>query len=597
MEKKKNNAVEKAENAGKNKQGKTPSTKKAVSSDKKSSVNKAKERERQFAEKRIRKAKEKEELKKQKLQKKAERQKLKEQKNKRKQIEKEERKEKQERLKRQRLARKENMKTKKAAERSRKSQEKMELKEKKAEQKRLKKAEKSHGKRTRQTHKKHSKGFGGWLAATISLSVAVLALSTALALEFLMPKDSEIMMSTSYEQSFYDAVEQVENMELNMSKYAVTKQSEAKQKYLMDLVVNSSLAENDLQNLPFSDQERYYSVKLVNQVGDYAKYINNKLIENKEITTDDESTFNALYQGVKDLNNALMEASKEMGNDFDFSTLADKDKDNVLTDKFTELQNLSASYPEMIYDGPFSDGIKGKEVKALKDEEVITQEQAQKLFTEYFESYNLKDVKSVGETGGLFECFNYAAKTDGMTLYAQITKKGGKLLMFDYNNKCKAENYDVDQCVEIALNFLNDNGYQGMQEVWTSLQDGVATINFAYKKGDVIYYPDMIKVKVCPDTGKVVGLEASAYLMNHSEREFDGLVIGSVKAREGVLDSIDVGATRLTLIPTKSGGEVLCYEFLGEKDGATYYVYINAKNGLQEQLFKVVEGTEGTLLR
>ena len=42
--------------------------------------------------------------------------------------------------------------------------------------------------------------------------------------------------------------------------------------------------------------------------------------------------------------------------------------------------------------------------------------------------------------------------------------------------------------------------------------------------------------------------------------------------------------------------EVLTYEISGEYAGATYYVYIDATDGKEIQIFRVIETTEGQLL-
>ena len=59
---------------------------------------------------------------------------------------------------------------------------------------------------------------------------------------------------------------------------------------------------------------------------------------------------------------------------------------------------------------------------------------------------------------------------------------------------------------------------------------------------------------------------------------------------------MEVNSIRLALVPIGTSAEKLCYEFAGEFDGSTYYVYIDAKSGRQVEMFKVIESTEGTLL-
>ena len=69
-----------------------------------------------------------------------------------------------------------------------------------------------------------------------------------------MPTETDGMLESTYQKSFYDTVEQVNNIDLNLSKVLATNDTGAMQKYLVDTAINSELAENDLQQLPLQVQ-------------------------------------------------------------------------------------------------------------------------------------------------------------------------------------------------------------------------------------------------------------------------------------------------------------------------------------------------------
>ena len=58
-----------------------------------------------------------------------------------------------------------------------------------------------------------------------------------------------------------------------------------------------------------------------------------------------------------------------------------------------------------------------------------------------------------------------------------------------------------------------------MANTYYAINNNVCVINFAYKKDDVTYYSDLIKVGVSMDNGKIVSLEAQGYLTNHIKRK------------------------------------------------------------------------------
>lgn len=185
-------------------------------------------------------------------------------------------------------------------------------------------------------------------------------------------------------------------METGLSKVLASGSSESQQKYLVDLAIDSELAENDLQRLPLQDETKHYTTKLINQIGDYSKYLNEKLANGGAVTAEEKESLRQLYQALSSLKDSLKNMSDQMGDDFDFNSLRDAGEGNLVYDGFTELENLSVNFPELIYDGPFSDGLSDREPKGLTGEE-ISEAVALDLFTKYFAAYNIGDAAIVGE--------------------------------------------------------------------------------------------------------------------------------------------------------------------------------------------------------
>ena len=129
-----------------------------------------------------------------------------------------------------------------------------------------KKQLKEQKEKNRSRRKDNRRGYGGWLAAVICLGISTIALATALTLTFLMPQEADLAMESVYSKSFYDTVEQVDNIDLNLSKVLASKDEGAIQTYLLDVAVNSELAESDLNQLPLQDESKFYTTKLINQI-------------------------------------------------------------------------------------------------------------------------------------------------------------------------------------------------------------------------------------------------------------------------------------------------------------------------------------------
>lgn len=431
----------------------------------------------------------------------------------------------------------------------------------------------------------------GYKAAVVGLSVATAVLSGALIATLAVPSENDMALESGYRKSFYETVSQVDNIDLNLSKILATKDEKATQEYLTDLAVNGELAENELQALPLADENKFNTTKLVNQIADFAKYANKKLINGERLSEEDYKTLKALYKANLNLKRALFKMNDSMEG-LNFSNIGENDE---LKGILAELENLSVEMPELIYDGPFSDGKDDAEVKGLSGK-TVTEQDARKVFIELFGDMGLKDLAFDGETNAGIECFNFSATANGDYLYAQISKTGGRLIMMAMSGSCNALNVERAEVFDIAEKFAKAAGITGLKPVWVNLANNVYTINFAAENDGVIIYPDLVKVRVCAETGNVIGYEAASYYMNHTERQIPAAAISESAARKRVLSGIKVESARLCVIPATEKTERLCYEFCGTLEGATYYVYIDAKTGRQVEMFKVVEGTEGTLL-
>lgn len=436
--------------------------------------------------------------------------------------------------------------------------------------------------------------YGGFISAIVVLSLSVLALSGVVASLYTNKAMKESVLETSYKRAFYESVTYVDNIDLNMAKTMASNDTLAEQKYLNDVIVNAELCENALSELPLQDESKFYTVKLINQVGDYSKYLVNKLIDGNLVSETEWKNFDTLRDGVLNLKETLQKVTDE--GDFSFKDI-DKE-DNVLLKNLNSLQNLSSDYPELIYDGPFSDGRLKKQPKGLTGAE-ISLETATKQFNNYFKDYGVSKISSVGDSSSQINAYTFSAITSKGELFAEISKKEGKLILFTLNETGNSAS-DVDGATERqyskALDFLDSVGVKKVKPVWSAVSGGYMTINLVSVDNGVIIYPDMIKVKLSLTDDTVVGYEAFGYYMSHVKRELPKVTVSEASAKSVLNPNFKVKSSRLVLIPTSEDTESLCYEFSALLGEDTYYIYISATTCRQVEMFKVVSGTEGELL-
>ena len=478
-----------------------------------------------------------------------------------------------------------------------KEAQKTQIKQQKLEQKAKAKADKRQ-KREARRKRRSEKGVGGWIAAVVSLGLTSLVLATLLMVNFYSGlKDfPQAMVSQGYYQCYEEFATYNQNIDTNLSKFFVSNSKAEQQRLLIKVTEDSLLAEENLQRLPLLTSSKHSTTKIINQIGDYAKYLNNKLIDGLNITLEEKDNLYRLYEYNKSIKEGLIKISSELKNGAKIEKIFEQN--NVGDKVFLELEDRAVVYPQLIYDGPFSDGLNTKKAKGLSGKE-ISESQAEKVFKGIFASYKLNQHQVVGEFNGQIKCYNLNAKDEfGNDLYAEISKVGGKLISFNYQRECDSQNelISLSECEKIGLKFLSEQNLDNMKAVWKEDNGEMVTINYAYTQGGVVVYPDLVKLNICKKSGIVFGLEGTNYYLNHTQREIANATLSAEQALNKVSENLQVEQVRLALIPKGNDKEVLTYEISGENNDGYYFVYINATNGKEEQIFMVVDTEQGELL-
>ncbi len=449
-------------------------------------------------------------------------------------------------------------------------------------------------KRAEKNDKRHAPGFGGWLAAVISLGVTTLALGTMLTFGWINMNGMQTDMADMHTESLYELNSIIDNLDTNLSKARVANSKNDQVRLLSDIAIESEMAETVIERLPLNGQLTENMTSFVNKMGDGAQSMLYSVASGKPLTESQIATIEHMYNVNKEMKQIINELTANAnGKDM---LAAMSGKTGLLSSSFDTIQNNVIEVPKEINDGPFAENIDKVTAKNLEGLEEITASRAEELAKKYFEDYDVTDAKCTGEViAEQLTCYNVTLTTGDGEMNAQISKLGGKVVEFNSYKDCTAKNFSVERCIDIAEDFLDELGYDDMEAVWTSENGTTCNLNFVYEEDGVIFYSDMIKVKVCEERGIVTGMEGLSYVLNHVERTAPAARISTAEAREKLHEGFDEEGSRLCVIPV-DGNEALCYEFFGTYEGNDYYVYIDAKTGDEVQVFTVIGTAQGKAL-
>lgn len=446
-------------------------------------------------------------------------------------------------------------------------------------------------KRAQKKEKRHSPGFGGWLAAVISLGATCLVMATIITYGWINMTTMQASVAGRQTQSLYELNAIVDNLDSNLSKARVSTSAADRTRVLADIAIESEMAEMILERMPLDGNATSKMTGFLNKMGDSAQSMLYTVAAGGELEEWQLKSLEYMYNNNLKLKRALNEIVYSSNNSDMLALL--RGKSSELESAFGDIENNVIEEPKGIFDGPFSEGAEDTNPSYFENMEEISQAQAEEIARGIFTDYNVSEARCTGEAAkGGMAFYNITLTTDDGEMLAQLSKKGGKLVMFDSYKTCTEHNFSTDRCEMIATDFLNAAGYEGLKPVWVSENGTTCNINFCPVQDGVVIYPDMIKVKVCEERGLVTGAEAIGYVLNHSQRDITGATITKAQAESAIDGRIEVSSSRLALIPI-DGNEVLCYEFAGTFDGSDYFVYVDAATGTEVQVLTVVGTAQG----
>ena len=439
----------------------------------------------------------------------------------------------------------------------------------------------------------------GWkifhVVVAIILLTAIILLSVFLGLSRADGKSWMAMSENNMESAYYTLTDSLLNIENNFSKLRVTRDGNLAGEMLIDVAMDSQTAAANLAILSYSGYDMSALVKFCNQVGDYSKYLVTKLTGGEELSEEDYNTLAKLYEATysigKKLNavkDALMSGEKIVTGLDEFNS------------QFTEIADSlvdgSIKYPSLIYDGAFSDSLEERQPKALSGEDIDPEKQQDNI-AKILCDYEIKSVKYTGESDNGFTAYVYdITLEDGSNVYLQLAKKGGSIVMWDKQFDSQQPTLSVEEGVVLAEQYMQKQGYENVKGVYACVTDSVLYVNICYVENDIVLYPDMIKIKVSLDDGKIIGFEGLNYIYNHTERSLETPSVTEGEVRNMNFGGLEVQSVRLALIPLDNGKESLTYEVYGKVDNYAYYVFIDAMTGKAVEVLQVIDSDEGELL-
>lgn len=402
-----------------------------------------------------------------------------------------------------------------------------------------------------------------------------------------------------YRRAYGELSDGLYDMDSTLSKLLAVN-SPAQRILLLDEVWRlSGSAVSSMSQIPAAHLDTEELNRFVVRVGDYAHALTKKAIRGEEVSETDAKSLVELRDTCRKL--AEQTAQRLAAGDIPMEAVTGDGYYSQTQDPAGAGDNAQdnagiTEFPTLIYDGPFSESAEKLEPRGLSGPEVSEEEakaKAEELAGTPLNSNGL------AETAIPSYDFSYADENGGWA-EVSITKQGGALLWFmkpaSGNAEGRPAQSEAERYRDAALQKLRELGYQGMKATYAQYYGGAALINCAATQGDVILYNDLVKVWVDRETLEVTGIDARNYLFSHVERDLAEPALPLEEAEAKIAPKLEIESRALALIPITPETERLCYEFKCTLGEDSYIIYINAEDGSEEQVFRIIDSEDGTLV-
>lgn len=401
-----------------------------------------------------------------------------------------------------------------------------------------------------------------------------------------------------YLSALNESREDLRALSLHMEKLLLT--SDASQAALHLHAVSSAAQDvrRSLTLLPFSHQAMASTIAFANQLADYTSTLLPQLVQQGGLPASARTQLTDQLSACSRLVGQLALAAPDLTPQRLSAVALERAFSLDPAPQSRPLEILSdgdhgMDYPALTYDGPFSSAARNIPPKALPQGE-ITQEEALSIARQFVGPDRVVSVRSAPGTTGLIPAYGVSVQTHDLLLNLEVTRQGGQVLWMMPETASFSATQSIDACRSAAVQFLQSRGFPTMADTAFQLYDGLCVFSFVPLQGEILLYPDVVKVQLRMDTAQVVGFEAHSYWTNHIPRTLPSPALTAQQARQKLAPYAAAESPRLCLVP-HNAKEVLCYEVTLTHAGNTYLVYLDAATGREVNILKLISTPSGTL--
>lgn len=431
------------------------------------------------------------------------------------------------------------------------------------------------------------------------------------------------LLENEYQRAYYNYLADVKEMAITAGK---AQSAGALQRALL-LDRLSSLAgsaADHMSQLPVQHSRYQRSVAYLNQVGDYAASLGQKLARGETLPEQDQRNLSYIYAQLQDIYAQMAEmeqavsggsivfaAAVQPGSWWQAARLAllggsravqgslAAEEENTADGYFSRADALLDKVELLSYDGKYSAHMSELPARGLYGKRRQTAAEAIEAAREFlaqagWPSVSLFSQEEIDLNGALpLYSFRFSAD-NGEDIYITVSRAGGKIISYVRQRAAGPAQITAEEAVSRAQALLTAAGYDSLQLVSRQSLGNELLLGYVHVQEETLYYPDQVNVKIAMDNGEITALNSREYWMNHRQRPLPANAHSVEEALAGLGGDAIVSGTAAAFISNGAGGEIFCHEICHTAGGEQYLTYIGAEDLMEEQVLRGYVAEDGS---
>lgn len=421
-------------------------------------------------------------------------------------------------------------------------------------------------------------------------------------------------LEAAYQRDFYNLIDQSEMIATGLGKVLAATTPGQQAALLTEIWSRAGQAQDAVAHLPVTRTDLTATRKFYAQMGDYARTLAQDAADGRPLTGEERKRLSGFEDEMARVTRRLhglrpsLTPPRFRWTDALVRGTAMPRKPEAGgrgagagdMQALSEMNERLSRLPSLIYDGPFSDHLEEVKPKGLTGEPIDARraEEIARRFADLPEGARFETTGRPRPVAGRMPAYSVtlARPGGGERIVIDVSRQGGHVIWMLSSRPVRSTRLDADAALARAREFLNGRGFADMVPIHSLRERNIGVVAFAARADGAVAYPDQVKVSVALDNGQVVGFDATQYLTNHRARRLAPPKLSAEEARSRVEARLAVTGVRLAVIPVAGGREVLAWEVRARRKDATYFIYINAANGKEENILKAVDTPNGRLI-